>query len=696
MHIRSRTVVLATLAVLGIAPAAASQEYEEGHPIPEIVVTADPLSSVDTHFAKPVDVITEEELKTRDLRSIGELVSREPGVSSSDFGAAVGRPVIRGMSGGRVRVLEDGIGTMDASTISADHAVASEPLFARQVEIFRGPSTLLYGSGASGGLVNISTDRILDHVPESPETRALFQYDTVADGLTGAGGISAGNGALAVHAEGMFRDTDDYDIAGLNETVPDADAQRGTLANSDVETEAISGSLSWIGKRSFAGLSVSGLWDNYGIPGGHHDHEEEGEGEEEHEEDGVRIDLDQVRYDLQAALEMPFPWIEEVRTRWGRNDYEHDEIEAGGEVGTHFENEEWEGRVELIHAPIGAWDGVVGMQYRNRDFTAVGEEAFVPPAGQDSIAVFLFEKGDYGAVHLEAGGRYEHDTSENKVSGQEADFDLWNLSGAAGWEYAEGFSAGLAVTRAQRAPSIEELFAGGPHLAGNTFEIGDASLDTETSTNLDMYWNKISGRLTFSFNLFYNRVSDFTYQRENDLNGDGTADRVEPDFSGDPAEIVDEEDALLLVNSVQDDAEFYGLELEAGVSLFNDYRGDLHLRVWTDYVRGKIDGGDDLPRITPWRVGASLEYRRGPWSGTLDYMRVNRQDSTAPLETSTHGYDSLEFYAGYAFEFEGAELTLFARGTNLFDEEIRRHTSFIKDQAPLPGRSGVFGVRASF
>jgi iron complex outermembrane receptor protein len=670
-----------------------TQEYEEGHPIPEIIVTADPLSSVDTHYAKPVDVITTEELKRRDIRNIGELVSREPGVSASDFGAAVGRPVIRGMSGGRVRVLENGIGTMDASTISADHAVASEPLFANQVEIFRGPSTLLYGSGASGGLVNISTDRILKYVPERPETRILLQYDTAADGVSATGGVSAGSGAVAAHVEGMLRDTNDYEIPGFSESTPDADAQHGTLANSDVETEAISGGLSWVGERGFAGFSVSGLWDNYGVPGGHH-HEEEDP--VTREEEGVRIDLGQVRYDLQAALELPFPWIDEIRTHWGRNDYEHDEIEPDGEVGTHFSNEELEGRVELIHAPLGAWDGVLGMQYRNRDFAAQGEEAFVPPAGNESVAVFVFEKGDYGAWHLEAGGRYEHDSSENKIQNIEVDFDVWNVSGAAGWEYVAGYQAGLAVTRAQRAPSMEELFANGPHLATNTFEVGSVLLDPETSTNVDLYWHKTEGRVTFSFNLFYNRVSDFIYQRENDLNGDGTADRVEEDFSGNPAEIVDERDALLLVNHVQDDAEFYGLELESEFNIFNDDRGDLHLRIWTDYVRGEIDDGNDLPRITPWRFGASFDYTHGPWSATLDYMRVNRQDSTAALETASPGYDSLDLYAAYAFAFSAAELTVFLRGSNLFDEEMRRHTSFLRDRAPLPGRSALLGLRGTF
>jgi len=680
--ISDRLIVAAAAAMVLAPPPARAQEYEEGHPIPEIIVTADPLSSVDTHFARPIDVISEEELKTRDIRSIGELVSREPGVSSSDFGAAVGRPVIRGMSGGRVRVLEDGIGTMDASTISADHAVSTEPIFARQVEIFRGPATLLYGSGASGGLVNISTNRILDYVPDRPEVKALLQYDTASNGFTGAGGVSAGTGNVAMHLEGMLRDSGDYDIPGFGSLTPAPGDRKGELRNSSVETDSMTGGLSYVGDPGFIGISVGRFTNNYGVPGS--------------PEGDIRIDQEQMRYDLDAALETPVPGVKELRTRWGRNDYEHDEIEESGEIGTHFSNEEWEGRFELIHQPLGNWDGVVGLQYRDRDFTAVGEEAFVPPARLESIAGFILEKGDYDDFHFEIGGRYEHQDAESTIRGADVGHDLYSVSGGAGWNYADDYQVGAAITRAQRAPSIEELFADGPHLATNAFEIGSVDLGDETSTNVDLYWHRTGGRLTFSVNLFYNRVADFIYQRENDLNGDGIADRVTDDFSGDPAEIVLDDVELLLLNHIQDDAGFYGIELETNLNLFNDERGDLHLRLWTDYVRGKIDGDDDLPRITPWRVGAGLEFASGRWSATLDYMRVNRQDSTAPLETATAAYDSLDVYAGHSIPFSGTELTVFARGTNLFDEEMRRHTSQLKDRAPLPGRSAILGLRAEY
>jgi iron complex outermembrane receptor protein len=586
------------------------------------------------------------------------------------------------MSGGRVRVLEDGIGTMDASTISADHAVSTEPLFARQVEIFRGPSTLLYGSGASGGLVNISTDRILDYVPDSPEIKALLQYDTASNGFTGAGGVSAGAGNVAAHVDGMLRDSDDYDIPGFGSVAPGAGDREGELRNSGVDTDNVSGGLSYVGEPGYIGFSIGSFNNNYGIPGS--------------PEGDIRIDQDQMRYDLQGELDTPAPGVRKLRTRWGRNDYEHDEIEESGEIGTHFSNEEWEGRFELIHQPLGSWDGVIGLQYRNRDFAAIGEEAFIPPAHEESIAGFVLEKGDFDEVHLEFGGRYEHQDTESDDIGADVGHDLYSLSAGAGWNYADDYQLGAAITRAQRAPSIEELFANGPHLATNAFEIGSLDLGDETSTNVDLYWHKTGGRLTFSANLFYNHVSDFIYQRENDLNGDGIADRVTEDFSGDPAEIVLDDGELLLLRHVQDDAKFYGIEMESDLSLFNDDRGDLHLRVWTDYVRGKIDSGDDLPRITPWRVGAGLDYVRGPWSANLDYMRVNRQDSTARLETATPGYDSLDAYAGYTFEYSGAELTVFLRGTNLFDEEMRRHTSFLKDQAPLPGRSALLGLRGTF
>ena len=671
---------------------------QHSHGVEEVIVTADPLSAVDNHLIQPVQVLTREDLRKRNTSNIGEALANEPGVSSADFGPGAGRPIIRGMGGSRVKILENGISTMDVSTLSADHAVTTEPVFARQIEILRGPATLLYGSGASGGLVNVVNDRILKYVPENLEGELSFDYDTATEGVTGAANINVGTGEFAFHLDAMVRDTDDYDIPGFAEAEPD-EPEQGTLENSSVETDSFGIGASYIGERGFIGFAVSQTSSDYGVPGGHHHEEEEGEEEEEEEEGGVTIDMEQTRYDLEAALNQPVPGLRQIKTRWAYNDYEHDEVEGSGEVGTRFNNEEVEGRVEFIHDTFGNgnWDGVFGIQYRDVDFSAVGEEGFVPPSSLDSIAVFIVEKADFGAWHVELGARYESQDAETNA-GVEAEHDSYSLSGGANWEYQDGYKLGISLTHSQRAPNIEELFANGPHLATGTFEIGDPNLDEETSTNIDLYWHKTTGQVTFAANFFYNQVDDFIFLAEQDLNGDGIADRVEEDFDGDPADILDpdEDEEPLLVQQTQEDADFWGFEFQTVVRMFDDNRGTLDARLWADYVQAERDNNVNLPRITPWRFGAGLDYLRGPWYASLDYTRASEQDDTAPLETTTDGYDMLNVHVAYNFKFADTNMSLFVRGSNLFDEEIRRHTSFVKDLAPLPGRSGTFGIRASF
>ena len=668
--------------------------YAQDSGIEVIRVTADPLSKVDNHLIQPSQILSKEDLKTRSIQNIGETVSKELGVTSSDFGAGVGRPVIRGQGGGRVKVLESGISTMDASTVSNDHAATSEPVFAEQIEILRGPATLLYGSGASGGLVNVVTNRIPTRLPDGGlQGDTVLQYESVNDGLTGAASVNAGTGNFVLHLDGMKRDTDDYDIPGFAEMEPDAGEEPGTVENSATETKAVSAGASYIGDVGMIGLSVSGLDNNYGIPG-HHPHDE---GAVAEEVGGVTVDMEQLRYDLTATVDTPIHGIREIKTRWGYNDYEHVEIEPNGDMGTLFTNEELEGRVEVIHEPMGTWDGVVGIQVNQRDFAAEGEEAFLPPAEQDAMALFLVEKADFDQWHLDLGMRYENQTSEAST-GASADHDLISIGGGANYEYSNGYLLGISLGRNQRGPTIEELFANGPHLATNAFEIGDSGLSDETSTNIDLSWHKINGPLTFKVNLFYNRISDFIYLQEQDLNKDGVADRVQEDFSGNIAEILkpaEDEEPFLLFHT-QADASFIGYELETVMNLFETDENKLDLRLWTDFVNGKLKNNDHLPRISPLRLGAGLNYDRGPWSFNLDYTHTEQQNNTAVLEGPTPGFQMLNLYAGYTFDMEGTSFTLFARGANLLDEEARRHTSIVKDIAPLAGRSGVIGIRAAF
>ena len=830
-----------------------SQEVREhslagGESIEVIKVTADPLSEVDTDIVRPVRVLSKEELRSRSIRNIGETVAHELGVSSSDFGTGVGRPVIRGLGGSRVQVLENGLSTMDAANISADHSVPTESVFAQQVEIFRGPAALLFGSGASGGIVNFVNGRILDYVPDDLEAEVTLQYETVSDGITGAGSMNFGAGNFAMHIDGMTRDMDDYNIPGFAELEP-GESMRGTLPNSSIDTDNISGGLSWVGQRGFVGFSVSHYENNYGIPGHHHhgddhghghglddmdlhddehghdeedehhdedeehhdedeehhdedehDHDEEDEhldedeghhgededhhdeedmdhhdedehhededmdhhddedehhddedgdhdhdedehhededmdhhddedehhddedGDHDHDEDehhddedgdhdhdeedghddeeegGVRIDMEQTRYDFVAALDDPFPGLSRVKLRWGFNDYQHDEVEPNGEVATAFDNEEVEGRVEFIHNPIGNWNGVVGFHYRHKDFSAVGAESFVLPSELESVGVFILERTDIGKWHIDLGARFEHQDSSAET-GIENNYDLFSASGGVNWNYAPGYQFGFSFSHSERAPSIEELYAQGPHLATATFEIGDANLDKEKSNNIDIYWRKTAGQFTLTANFFYNRIDDYVYKQEQDLNGDGIADRVPENFDGNPANILDpeDEDEPLLVYLSQDDAEFMGFEAETRARLMDTDQGRMVLRLWADYVEGERSNDINLPRITPWRFGSGLTYSRGDLYATVNYTRVNEQDSIAPLETETGGYHLLDIHTDYTFRMGGNTVTLFARASNLLDEEIRRHISFVKDQAPLPGRSGMFGLRLAY
>ena len=362
-----------------------------------------------------------------------------------------------------------------------------------------------------------------------------------------------------------------------------------------------------------------------------------------------------------------------------------------------FLNEEVGGRVEIVHHPLAGWQGAVGIQYHHKDFSAVGEEEFVLPSELESIAAFLLEKNDLGKWHMEFSARYEHQDTSSET-GEGTSHDLFSLSGGLNWGYHEGYELGLIVTHAQRAPSLEELYSEGPHLATVTFEYGDSELGKEKSTNIDLYWHKTAGMITLTANLFYNRINDFIFLKEQDLNGDGSADWVHDDFAGDPADILGPgvDSTHLLVAQVQEKADFMGFELEGVVhALHGDY-GALDVRLWADYVEGERSDNVHLPRITPWRYGAGMTYFLGPWYASVSYTRVNNQNDIAPFETSTRGYDDLNLYASYRISHGGNDVTLFASASNLLDEEKRRHTSFIKELAPMPGRSGIFGVRVSF
>lgn len=658
---------------LAVSAAAAA---DDTHPesLEAVTVTASALGQTDLHLAQPASVLSGQELRNKLAPTIGETLSREPGISSSPFGGGASRPVIRGLAGSRVRLLESGISTMDVSNLSPDHAVSIEPLAATQIEVLKGPATLLYGSGAAGGVVNVVTNRIASELPGKPSGQIDLRYDTVSEGRAGAFVLDGALRNFALHLDGSAREADDYDIPGFATVNPAPGDPEGELPGSDVEADNLTGGASYIGDWGFLGFDIGHYATNYGIPG-----------------EGARIELAQLRYDLKGEIAAPLPHVKKLKLQLGHVDYKHQEIEPTGEVGTTFLNDEFEGRIELLHAPLGPWRGAAGMQIGQRDFEAVGEEALTPPLIARSAGLFLVEERDWADWHFELGGRVEHQGVKPEDGTSGAEHLVYSASGGTIWEFMPHYSAGLYLTRAQRAPSVEELYNDGPHLATSTFEAGNANLSEETANNVDLTLRKPNGNWTWQVNFYANYIEDFIFADSVDAGGDGVADRVDED--GNPSAAAD---ALLRIDYAQEDAIFHGAEAETTLGLYRGALGEIDGRLRLDFVRGRLTSGDNLPRITPLRYGGGLDWRRGRWLGALDVLRVTEQTHNAALETETGGYTMLDVNVSYTFATRPADYVFTLRGNNLLDEEARAHTSFLKDLAPLPGRGLMLELRAAF
>jgi iron complex outermembrane receptor protein len=655
---------------------------EAPEPIQTITVEASPLGRSADDLVQPVDVLAGAELDRKRRATIGEVLEGEPGVASSDFGPGVGRPLIRGQGGARVSVLENGIGAMDVSTVSNDHAVGVDPGSAEQVEIIKGPATLIYGSAASAGVVNVVNRRLPTELTPGFNGDLDLSYADNAAERQARTDLNYGVGGFQLHGDFSGRKTNLFEVpenAFADGSAPDPDR----IPNSAVKTGSGAVSVSRIGEVGSVGVAVSRFEDRYGIP----------------LEEEAFIDLKQTRVDALGMLRAPLPALESLKLRIGANNYEHTEFEAPHEPGTRFDNDEIEARVEAVHVPFAGFRGVVGAQLIDRDFQAIGDEAFVPPVKTQALGAFWIEEREFGVNRIELGLRVEVQQQELKESDPRPDVDHTPLSISAGWirDLGDHYHLRLNLAHSQRAPAAEELYALGPHLATGTFERGDTGLSEETSNNVELGIDKHDGRWTWNASVYYNRINDYIYLLEADEDGDGVPDQVTADGEPfDPDAGGEEEEPLRLVDYRQDDAIFTGFEAETAYRLLT---GPLHLtgRLFADSVRGRLDGGPDLPRITPARIGFALEGRQGAFSGGLNLMRVLRQDHVAPLETETDGYSLLSADLGYTLRGgEGTATTLYVRGRNLLDEEARRHTSFLKDFAPLPGATITVGFNVRF
>lgn len=684
-----------------ICSAANAQDVNSDITKDEIIVTSSPLGRSIDETIIGTSVVDKEELARNFRNTIAETIAREPGVSTTFFGAAASRPIIRGLGDDRIRVLDNGIGAIDASVASPDHAVSIDPAAAERVEIVRGTSMLLYGSSAAGGVVNVISGRIPNTVPEDGfDVSGTVGVSTADDGFDGSGAFDlklgdVNGGAIVLHGDGFYREADDYDIPGFAESealraLEAAEAEEGaepeeeafgTAENTFFETSGTSGGLSWVGENGHFGVSGTLINSVYGLPGGHEEGEEEGEGEEGEEgeeEEGGFIDLEQRRIDF--AGEYRFDgWLEKATLRVGYADYEHAEFEGPDEIGTVFSNEGWEGRLELVNRERsflgGSLRGAQGVQLRFSEFSAIGEEAFVPSSDTSQYGFFALQEYTNGALRFDLGARYERTEQENTVSGDTRTFNGLSVSGGVGYQATEEVFVGVNAFRTERAPSSTELFADGPHLATNAFEIGDPNLNEEIGTGVEGTIRFTKERLRLSINGFYTSYDDF----------------VILDETGDV------EDGLPVFVFLQDDVNFSGFEAEAQAQLFQAGSVDILGDVGVDYVRATRDGGldEDLPRIPPLSAVLGLEARHEYGDLRFEVEVVASQNDVAAFELPTDGYQLANLYATIRPMGADSPFAIQMTATNLFNQEARIHTSFLKDVLPLRGRNFRLALSAN-
>ncbi len=668
---------------------AATQAAAEQLPMEHVLVTV-PLHKKTAETALPVTVLSGEDLHRAAASTIGDTLANKPGLANASFGPGVGQPVIRGQQGARVTVLQNGTSSADASAISADHAVAVEPLLADSIEVLRGPATLLYGGGAIGGVINVVDNRIPTALPDAPEGGLEYRHDTASDMDNVVGRFEGSAGNFALHVDGLYRDWSDLDIPGHAILGDSDEGESGTLENTGGRTRSGTVGGSYHFDSGFLGLAVNHLENRYGIPSGAHDHGEEGDHADalqdgqEAEEGGVSIDLEQTRYDAALHLHDPLPFIELLRGFASYTDYQHAEVEATGDVGTRYSNDSWEGRLEAVHPQVGPVHGVVGVQLVDGEFSALGEEAFIPVTRRRDTGLFLLEDYHPGAWTFEFGLRLDHDRRDPKPGGvEDRDFTAFSASGSAMWELNPAWQLGAALSRAERAPAIEELYSNvegaGPdswieHAATGAIELGNPDLDTEVSSNLDLSVDWQGGPHYANLTLFYNAFSDYI-----GLLATGQSVGDTPVYAYD-----------------QQDATFYGIEVDSEFSLADLAGGELRLGLFGDAIRGELDGGEDVPRLPPLRVGAKLGWTGEAWELWTQVLNAADQDRPGANETPTDGYTRWDLGAQYTLPVGGSELVAFARMNNLTDAEIRLSTSFLRDVAPEAGRGVEAGIRFSF
>ena len=708
----SRFLLLASISPLALAPIAMAQSDELREET--IIVSAPgPDRAAEELIGNATSLDREEILETLQ-GTLGDTLDREPGVSTTFFGAGASRPVLRGLGADRVQVLTNGIGVIDASAASPDHQVAADGIDAEKIEILRGPAALAYGGQAIGGVVNVIDGLIVEDLPEEPLSADLFTaYNSVNEGteLAGRGQFTAGQFVFSL--SGSLRDFDNYDIPDFAESSrqrvleeleeeeheeegeehEEEEEVRGTLENSFVETATLAAGVSWIGESAFLGVAVRQQTSEYGLPGHGHEHgheegeEEEGEehSEEEEEEENPFIDYEHTRVDLRGGVSVNNGFLTDVIGTLAIVDYEHTEFEAPGEAGTLYSSEGVEGRVEFDHE-IAGFSGAFGVQFTDKDLSAIGEEAFISPTDTQSIGVFIYETKEWDSgVGIEGGLRYENLERDNVNFGSNS-FDLASGSFGVHRHFDSGLFLGGQVSYTERAPSESELYAFGPHLATNQFEVGDSTLNKESGVNIEGAARISGDNGAIGINLFITEFNDYIY--------------LNPGLAVVDGELTDEGDGLAVFLFEQEDASFFGGEIYVDLAYEDGLLGaDWAFGGSIDFVDAEFSDGSSVPFIPPITLNADISAEWGAFELGAAVTAADSQENVGVGQLITDSYTTVDLRG----EVDLSDFDLAADGTeafielrNITDEEVRFATSTIKDLAPAPGQNVRVGLRLAF
>ncbi|MDD4915075.1 MAG: TonB-dependent receptor [Methylococcales bacterium] len=717
----------------------------------EPVIVTSPLPTKLSKTTVPVTVLKGDELTMKMGHTIGETLKQELGITSQSFGPGVGTPVIRGQSGPRVRVLQNGIGSNDVSQLSPDHATSIEPSMAERIEVLRGPATLLYGSGAMGGVVNIIDNRIPTHLYSKPVNLVFDQrYDSAFNESSTAMKSEGSEGHWAYHLDGLYRDRGDMAIGGtaidankaqaLDPTLNVVSNTHGVIPNTFAQT--LNGSIggSYVGDGGFVGVAVNQFHNNYGIAPDGGSLTQNGL---TYADPNTRIDQMQTKYDFKSELNNPFSFADKLSMRLGYTDYYHTEWDGGVpgipySPGTAFSNKTYEGRVELTHKPIGPFKGAVGFQAISSQFNAfdfplggVPQTAWpttdmtltniVPATQTNSFGVFGLESFEHGPVNYQLGLRVEDTALTPSLSnsytapyilapdstssyGVASSYNFLPISASASalWNLDEMNSLNMALTRSQRAPQVQELFANGYHDATRSYELGDPNLQMETSYNLDLGYKYKTDWMRAELDIFNNWANNYIYQKR-------TGEFVPPGFEPLAGQTLAGANQTCATGqaggtctpvtaSYQAGAIFRGYEAKMVFPIAEPAHGALDLTLFSDYTNGTfVATGGAVPRMPPLRFGFQWDYTHKEWSGNLRFTRAQAQEHPGANDTTTAGYYLLTVGGQYHLQtFHDANIMLFIKGNNLLNENIRNSVSYLRNFAPEPGRGAELGIRISY